>query len=225
MNSTSYHTPEEVLEDANDKNDDFEYPDFSTQNCVICGAPIDKTFSWYYLVGEKGEFQNVSICSCNCLDTIVKELNNDNYEIYEFSRCTAYYKCEEIENLRNKCEKIENKTYKSISPFLLSSFCEPAQAGSILSTHKLMEVLSEFSNQTEKQFLANKEMMETTEKASSKQFKITMWMTILVIILTILNTGLAAFSIFVNMPINTYLIAFEAINRLILNPIWFIIRL
>jgi len=65
--------------------------------------------------------------------------------------------------------------------------CEPAQAGTILSTHKLTETLRDFSKQTELQYQSNKEMMEQGAKESAKQFKITTWMTVLVIVLTLAN--------------------------------------
>ena len=56
-----------------------------------------------------------------------------------------------------------------------------------MSTHKLTEVLKDFSKQTEQQYISNKEMMEQGAKESAKQFKITTWMTVLVIILTVVN--------------------------------------
>ena len=65
--------------------------------------------------------------------------------------------------------------------------CQPAQAGTILSTHKLTETLTNFSKQTEQQYLSNKEMMEQGAKESTKQFRITTWMTVLVIVLTLAN--------------------------------------
>jgi ADP-ribosyl-[dinitrogen reductase] hydrolase len=45
----------------------------------------------------------------------------------------------------------------------------------------------QFSKQTEEQFLLNTAMLEKSAEESSKQFKITTWMTVLVIILTIAN--------------------------------------
>lgn len=72
-------------------------------------------------------------------------------------------------------------------PFVSINHCEPAQAGTILSTHKLTEVLERFSDQANQQFLASKEMMVQSAAESAKQFRTTTIMTVLVIVLTIIN--------------------------------------
>ncbi|MDP3058045.1 MAG: hypothetical protein Q8N36_01080 [bacterium] len=183
-NRTEYHSPEEILDEDSAE---FERPDFSHWKCKICGEPIEKGYFWYYLRSERDESKSISVCSKECLDKLLKNGNYQNHEIYEYSRCTAYYKCAEIGNLRGICELVENKTNQSIFKLSVMNHCQPAQAGTILSTHKLTEVLRDFSKQTEQQYLSNKEMIEQGAKESAKQFKITIYMTILVIILTIVN--------------------------------------
>ncbi len=183
-NRKEYHSPEEILEE--DK-EEFERPDFSEWTCKTCNDSIGESYFWYYLRHETDECKSIVTCSKECLDEFVNNHNCSDYEIYEYSRCSAYFKCKEIGNLRNMCETVENKTYRSIIPMVSINHCQPAQAGVILSTHKLTEVLMDFSKQTEEQFLSNKKMMKQSAKESSKQFKITTWMTVLVIILTIVN--------------------------------------
>lgn len=192
-----YHSPEEILEEDEDE---FERPDFSEWKCKICGKFIEEGYFWYYLRYERNVSKSIATCSKECLDKLVKNYNCSEYEIYEYSRCSAYFKCEEIGNLRNMCETVENKTYQSIFSISTYNHCEPAQAGVILSTHKLTDTLVDFSKQTEEQFLYNKEMMEKSARESSKQFRITTWMTILVIILTIANL----IPVFINWGSNDY---------------------
>jgi len=165
----------------------IERPDFSEWKCKICDEPIEDGYFWYYLRHRFNNEKSLAVCSKECLDKLIKSQNCSYYEIYEYSRCSAYYKCEEIGNLRGICETVENKTYQSIIPLISVNHCQPAQAGTILSTHKLTHVLEEFSKQTEKQYLSNKEMMEKGAEESSNQFKITTWMSVLIILLTIVN--------------------------------------
>lgn len=183
-NRKEYHSPEEILDEDSDE---FERPDFSSWKCKICEESIEDGYFWYYLRHDRDESKSVAVCSKECLDKQLKNGNFQNHEIYEYSRCAAYYKCEEIGNLRGICELVENKTYQSIFKLNAVNHCQPAQAGTILSTHKLTETLTNFSKQTEQQYLSNKEMMEQGAKESTKQFRITTWMTVLVIVLTLAN--------------------------------------
>lgn len=85
------------------------------------------------------------------------------------------------------CENVKNKTNRRLLSLVNKIHCEPAQAGLILSTHKFTNLLENFSNQTHKQYISNKEMMVKSANESTKQFWITTCMTVLVIILTIIN--------------------------------------
>lgn len=172
-----------IEEEQNDKGDE----DFTAHQCKICGVEIENLYSWYNLKPEYHGSDSVSVCSIKCLDAFREKYDSDNYEIIEHDRCSAYFECKETGNLRRKCEQISNKSYRDISAISLINYCEPAQAGIILSTHKLTETLKDFSKQTEEQYLSNKEMMEQGARESTKHFRITTWMTILVIILTIIN--------------------------------------
>lgn len=184
LDRDKYHSPEEIIDE--DKGE-FERPDFSNWTCKVCEKLIEGSYFWYYLKHDTDEKESIVLCSKECLDKFIKSESCNNYEIYEYSRCTAYYKCEELNNIRGICENVENKTDQSITSIISSNHCEPAQAGSILATYKLTEVLTEFSKQTEQQYLLNIEMMKAGAKESAKQFLITTILTILVINLTIVS--------------------------------------
>lgn len=175
---------DDIIEEEQDDDDD---KDFTADHCKICGKEIASLYSWYNLKHEYNRSKSTSVCSVKCLDAFREQYSADDYEIIEHYRCSAFFECKEIDNLRGKCERVQNKSYRDISTFAMTNFCEPAQAGIILSTHKLTGVLKDFSKQTEEQHLSNKEMMDQGAKESAKQFKITTWMTVLVIILTVVN--------------------------------------
>lgn len=179
--------PKKSVDDIIEEEQDDDDNDFTAEYCKTCGKKMENLYSWYNLIHEYNRSKSDSVCSIKCLDAFREQYNADDYEIIEHYRCSAYFECEEIENLRGKCERIENKSYRDLSTFSMSNFCEPAQAGIILATHKLTGALKDFSKQTGEQYLSNKEMMEQGAKESAKQFKITTWMTILVIILTVIN--------------------------------------
>lgn len=180
--------PKKSVDDIIEEEQNDDDKDFTSNQCKICGEEIENLYSWYNLKHEYNSSKSTSVCSIKCLDAFREQYDADDYEIIEHYRCSAYFECKEIDNLRRKCERAENKSYREISPSLImSNFCEPAQAGIILSTHKLTRVLKDFSKQTEQQYLSNKEMMEKGAEESAKQFRITTWMTVLVIILTIVN--------------------------------------
>ena len=123
-NRKKYHSPEEILDEDSDE---FDRPDFSNWECKICGEQIEEGYFWYYLRDGRDETKSIAVCSNACIDKLIKSGNYDSYEIYEYSRCTAYHKCEEIGNLRGICETVENKTYRSIVPIISRNHCEPAQ--------------------------------------------------------------------------------------------------
>ena len=188
---------DDIIEEEQGDDDD---KDFTADHCKICGEEMESLYSWYNLKHEYNRSKSTSVCSIKCLDAFREQYSTDDYEIIEHYRCSAFFECKEIDNLRGKCERVQNKSYRDISTFSIINFCEPAQAGIILSTHKLTGVLKDFSKQTEQQYLSNKEMMEQGAKESAKQFKITTWMTILVIILTVVNLV----PTFLNWGVNDY---------------------
>lgn len=188
---------DDIIEEEQGDDDD---KDFTADRCKICGEEMESLYSWYNLKHEYNRSKSTSVCSIECLDAFREQYNADDYEIIEHYRCSAFFECKEIDNLRGKCERVQNKSYRDISTFSMINFCEPAQAGIILSTLKLTGVLKDFSKQTEQQYLSNKEMMEQGAKESAKQFKITTWMTILVIILTVVNLV----TTFFNWGVNDY---------------------
>lgn len=201
--NTAFFSPgksKKSVDDIIEEEQGDDESDFTDDHCEICGKEIESLYSWYNLKHEYNRSKSTSVCSIKCLDAFREQYSADDYEIIEHYRCSAYFECEEIENLRGKCERIENKSYRDLSTFPMVNFCEPAQAGIILATHKLTGVLKDFSKQTEKQYLSNKEMMEQGANESTKQFKITTWMTILVIILTVVNL----IPIFFNWGVNDY---------------------
>ncbi len=155
------------------------------QSCDICNEKVDNLFYWYYLKNTNNINESKVICSKHCLEKFYGEYedNLDDFEISEYMRCTAYYKCREIDNLRNMCEKNKSLNKSDLfNDYVSSNFCDPAQAGIVLSTYKINEILKKFS------------------KESTKQFWITVAMTILVIILTAFNTYPIIKDIFVDYP-------------------------
>jgi hypothetical protein len=199
----------EVIEE--EEEDLKEYVDFENSQCKICNKSINSNYYWYYLKNTKFENKSFSTCCLKCLKEY-QESNPyeiDNYEIIEYNRCTAYYKCKELNNLRGKCELSKNLTAKDIFTHSFVNFCESSQAGVILSTYKMNEILKEFSEQSKKQYtesnnmlktsaLQNKQQFEESSRMvkesgieSKRQFNITSTMTILVIILTIVNITIA----------------------------------
>ena len=177
--------PAEDIIEEEQKDDDIQ--DVTVDKCISCGEEIGHLYSWYNLKHELDMDKSTSVCSIECLDTFREKGNLEEYEIIEHNRCSAYFECRDIGNLRRMCERVNNKSYRDLAFISLSNFCEPAQAGVILATHKITHVLEDFSKQTEEQYLANKMMMEQAGKESKKQFWITTWMTVLVIILTMVN--------------------------------------
>lgn len=178
-----YHSPKEIL---NKGEEELHRPDFSGMKCEVCGELVEKDFSWYYLKSKNVDESNV-ICSHECLKKFYESGDNNCFEIFEYSRCSAYYHCKEIGNLRNMCEHKKNKSYTKIISPTRRIHCEPAQAGLILSTHKMTNVLEEFSQESKSQYESNTKLITKSGKESRKQFRITTAMTILVIILTIVN--------------------------------------
>lgn len=110
-------------------------------------------------------------CSKNCLDTFSED-GYEDYEQEELSRCASYYDCQKLDNLRGLCEKSEsiedNSSYlfPIISPI---NFCKPAEAGIIKSTIKLYE------------------QAEKSSKQMNIQFIITLFLTVVIVLLTIFN--------------------------------------
>jgi hypothetical protein len=166
---------EEVLDEETELDIIFQ---FDVAKCYICKSPIANLFHWYHFENYGTPTNPIVVCSPDCLREIENhhEIDKDNTEIVEYSRCTAYFKCRELDNLRNKCERKESLITKDYSKLLVGStsmFCDPAQAGIIMSTYKMNEVLEKFSHE------------------SDRQFKINFSMTILVIVLTIVNLVVA----------------------------------
>lgn len=176
-------THEEIIEE------ELEYskePDFEKMNCKHCNSKVNNNFLWYYLKHLENEDKSIVLCSFDCLKEY-SEFNNYKmyeYEIVEYTRCSAYFKCKEIGNLRYKCENKKSLTVKERFQPIITNFCEPGQAGIILATYRIHQILNEFA------------------KEGEKQFKITMWMTILVIVLTIINLVPSIYSMFNNQEID-----------------------
>lgn len=172
-----------------DLNKDRECIDFDIRSCDMCNSNIEGTFNWFHLISKYNN-KDLVICCYECLSELYTDNNGtlDEYEIYEYSRCTAYYKCKEIGNLRDKCQTGENLSYTSIlgsiSPV---NFCETAQAGIILASHKQYEVMDKFSNETSDKLTLFDSMLKQFNIESSRQFKINLTLTVLVIILTVVN--------------------------------------
>ena len=113
LKNTAFFNPQkskksitDIIEEEQDDDDN----DFTDEYCKICGKEMDKLYSWYNLKHEYDRNKSVSVCSIECLDEFRKQYNADDYVIIEHYRCSAYFECEEIENLRWKCERIGKAT-------------------------------------------------------------------------------------------------------------------
>jgi len=160
-------TIEEIIEE--DNADEIDPLDAT---CFLCKEPIDGKYSFYQVedIGNSS-LKNHWICSVECLRSFKDRYPDEAYHchVYEYWLCSAYYKCLEIGNLRRKCISKENRSIKDLRGLSLINFCEPGQAGIVLATYKIHETLEQFSRE------------------SDKQFKITVWLTLLVIVLTFIN--------------------------------------
>ena len=173
LSSGSFKTHEvKTIDEIIDEIDQDEDVDFKDSNCHICNSKVNRLYNWFHLKSFDNDKDTLNLCSLSCLhkfsETFIDKANE--YEIIEYNRCSAYYKCLEIGNLRKMCERRTSKTnYDKYGLFRLSNFCEPGQAGTVLATYKIHEILNQFSYE------------------SNRQFKITIFLTILVILLTIVN--------------------------------------
>ena len=145
-------------------------------------VPPDKIHLWciYTICSEEPKLIECNnFCSTKCLDEFKKNNSDklEKYEFYEINRCSCYYDCKELNNLRYMCEKEKILNYEpgaffcNIQP---KNFCEPANASIIkasINIHKEVKNL---------------------KKETTFQFKLTAAMTILVIILTLANIWIAA---------------------------------
>lgn len=166
-----------VIEDLNE-NDDSANPE---DICVTCAKNICSHTSYslrkYVRIEDSSEDELIEcndFCSRSCLKAFSdkNEETIEEYQLYEVSRCSGYYDCLDLENIRGICEKQErlncNPGLYSIPS--LHNFCEPADAGIIKASINIKKQLDEGSKQ------------------NSFHFKLTAFMTVLVIILTIVNT-------------------------------------
>ena len=166
-----YKPAEKVLEELEENSSE---PDFNITICHVCGAEIGSRHYWYYLKHIDDGARSVVICCVPHLRQFVDQNEADYFEIIEYSRCSAYHICMDLGNLRGRCQRSESLT---ITEHLMAPrvqlFCEPAQAGIVMAAHKTSRILDEFSDTT------------------TRQFTTTYRLTILVIILTIINTFIA----------------------------------
>lgn len=190
-------THDEVIEKLSENDDIYDYNNVA---CTSCENLIEDYYSIFSLEPNDDYYNKEVFCSNNCLIAYIENNRSSMYayDIYSHKRCTAFYKCEEMDNLRNKCSTSENLSVDDISRFLAVNMCESAQAGIILSTHKTYKVMEEFSFKTDKQLRVFDEVINSMSEESSKQFKINTNMTVLVIILTILNLIVAMVSVLTN---------------------------
>lgn len=153
------------------------------EKCFHCNKPIDGFQYWslrkydYKKLDEDKEPKLIEIkdfCSKKCLKDF-KDKNSEeieNYEFYRVNRCSCYYDCEELDNIRGICERKERLDYEpglSLVSLHPHNFCEPSDASIIKASINIHKEIKELKSET------------------SVQFKLTAAMTILVIILTFAN--------------------------------------
>lgn len=171
-----------------------EYEDnHNNQQCSLCGQILKYSSISYSLIKENSPLYY--FCSYDHLKKWRDDnqaINTTGYELTEYWKCKAYQKCQSIGNLRKMCEKSEIiKT--SPDHHILVNFCNPAEAGLILSTYQINQTLIDFDNKIHKTF-------KDFNEGSNKQFKITRNMTYLVIGLTVINIAIAILTYFNKTP-------------------------
>jgi hypothetical protein len=152
--------------------------------CEICNKNINNHMFFSlrkYEEVQVGNHLEDKLIECDnfCSDSCLKEFSDkheetiEEYELYEVRRCSSYYDCLDLGNIRGICEKQERLDYEHglLSPKLYN-FCEPADAGIIKASINIKKQLDEGSKQ------------------NAFHFKLTAAMTVLVILLTIFNTYL-----------------------------------
>lgn len=167
-------TAREVVNELSLVEDEEENdPDFDSARCTVCGSGITSLSYWYYLKNTACDSNSKVACCVSHLQELVDRNDCRQYEIVEYTRCSAYSACRDLDNIRRKCEQSESLT---VRPFIAPKsgvFCEPGEAGMIMAAHKSMQILDRFSGST------------------SAQFAVTYRLTMLVIILTLINTVIA----------------------------------
>ena len=112
-------------------------------------------------------------CNERCINKFkdLDETDYEDYDIYRVSRCVAYNDCLNLNNLRNKCEDIElakpkpatiTRSPLGITNFhipmpKMSFFCNPAEAGIVMASVKLMNLLDNFDKKYQE---SSNEMIE-----------------------------------------------------------------
>jgi hypothetical protein len=155
----------------------------SEDTCATCTKKING--HTFYSLRKYEEIEGSSednliecndFCSGSCLEAFSDkhEETIEEYDLYEVRRCSCYYDCLDLENIRGICEREKRLDYESIlfPSIPLHNFCEPADAGIIKASINIKKQLDEGSKQ------------------NSFHFKLTATMTVLVILLTIFNTYL-----------------------------------
>lgn len=106
----------------------------------------------------KNSNDHMNFCSATCLHDYQEEINNvDEYQLFEITRCSSYYDCLQIDNLRQMCTKEERLDYEPpligyLSNLSLTNFCEPADAGIIKASLNIHKQLEESSSQNKWHF-------------------------------------------------------------------------
>jgi hypothetical protein len=114
-------------------------------------------------------------CSKECLDAFCENNEVQGYDKKILIRCPTYYECLEIDNLRRMCQRSEDITPVD-TPFINltpRSFCDPANAGLVKSA-----------------ILLHKQAKKTARETNF-QFKITLVLTVLIVLLTVMNILIA----------------------------------
>ncbi len=165
-------------------------------SCSICGAKVYDKHFWFY--EAYCDDKVLLACSNDCM-TKLNEQHSNIRHIDEITRCSAYFKCKSISNLRNMCQKSEVKV-GTVSKFNFSfksrNFCAPADAGLIMSSHKNIKVLADFHATSEANHKALMDFVGEADNKSTNQAKLTLGLTIFIIFLTIVNVGVACVPLF-----------------------------
>ncbi len=169
-------------------------------NCNTCNNKTDDLMC-YYEVKQSENNRKIIFCSRECLLEYFDTNKIEIIQIDEVSRCVAYFRCKEIGNLRKMCTKKETiQGEYEINILCHENFCAPANAGIILSSHKIISSLREFDEKVTEQQEELITFLKKFKLENDKQSKFTLTLTLLVIFLTVVSLIFAGIAFFDKIP-------------------------
>lgn len=178
LNTTS---TSEVLREMSPETEELDF-NFDYEKCANCGRNIE--YSCYVLMHHTSA-EKMSFCCRQCLLSKKNDVDIDDFDLYEISKCASYDCCSELGNLRNMCVRKSKKNQKeSISELICPhNFCDPAAAGQIRASFKLLKFIEKADAVSTK---LNNESLKIAKQSKILSL-IMLGLTVITIFLTVLN--------------------------------------